>query len=72
MDERPQPISRRSHSMSASQRPSQFMIFSNTTPHKHPSPFRRITARVRAHFDSSESDVARRPRSHTQPIQFPR
>ncbi|CUA75123.1 hypothetical protein RSOLAG22IIIB_01767 [Rhizoctonia solani] len=59
--------------MSASQRPSQFMIFSNTTPHKHPSPFRRITARVRAHFDSSESDVvARRPRSHTQPIQFPR
>ncbi|CAE6503696.1 unnamed protein product [Rhizoctonia solani] len=72
MDERPQPISRRSHSMSAPQRPSQFMIFSNTTPHKHPSPFRRITARVRAHFDSSESDVARRPRSHTQPIQFPR
>ncbi|KAF8710720.1 O-methyltransferase, partial [Rhizoctonia solani] len=61
--------------MSAPQRPSQFMIFSNTTPHKHPSPFRRITARVRAHFDSStESDVARRPRprSHTQPIQFPR
>ncbi|CAE6523645.1 unnamed protein product [Rhizoctonia solani] len=72
MEERPQPISRRSHSMSAPQRPSQFMIFSNTTPHKHPSPFRRITARVRAHFDSSDSDVVRRPRSHTQPIQFPR
>ncbi|CAE6455056.1 hypothetical protein ACGC1H_004571 [Rhizoctonia solani] len=72
MDERSQPISRRSHSMSAPQRPSQFMIFSNTTPHKHPSPFRRITARVRAHFDSSDSDVVRRPRSHTQPIQFPR
>ncbi|CEL52059.1 hypothetical protein RSOLAG1IB_00596 [Rhizoctonia solani AG-1 IB] len=73
MNERPQPMTRRSHSMSAPQRPSQFMIFSNTTPHKHPSPFRRITARVRAHFDSStESDVARRPRSHTQPIQFPR
>ncbi|GAB1517292.1 hypothetical protein RhiTH_000338 [Rhizoctonia solani] len=75
MDERAQPMTRRSHSMSAPQRPSQFMIFSNTTHHKHPSPFRRITARVRAHFDSStESDVARRPRprSHTQPIQFPR
>lgn len=62
--------SRRSHSMSAPQRPSQFTIFSNTTPHKHPSPLRRITARVRAHFDSStESDVTRRPRSHTQPSQ---
>ncbi|KAG8745989.1 hypothetical protein FRC10_006553 [Ceratobasidium sp. 414] len=72
--------SRRSYSMSTSQRPSaqmQFTMFSNTTmfSHKHssPSPLRRITARVRAHFDSStESDITRRPRSHTQPEQYHR
>jgi hypothetical protein len=59
--------------MSAPQRPSQFTMFSNTTPHKHPSPLRRITARVRAHFDSStESDITRRPRSHTHPEQYQR
>ncbi|KAF8610368.1 hypothetical protein BDV93DRAFT_517498 [Ceratobasidium sp. AG-I] len=59
--------------MSTPQRPTQFTIFSNTTPHKHSSPLRRITARVKAHFDSStESDITRRPRSHTQPEQYRR
>lgn len=59
--------------MSTPQRPSQFTIFSNTTPHKHSSPLRRITARVKAHFDSStESDITRRPRSHTHPEQYRR
>ncbi|KAG8699316.1 hypothetical protein FRC09_006690 [Ceratobasidium sp. 395] len=57
--------------MSTAQRPSQFTMFSNTTAHKHSSPLRRITARVRAHFDSStESDITRRPRSHTHPEQL--
>ncbi|KAG8702369.1 hypothetical protein FRC08_003531 [Ceratobasidium sp. 394] len=66
--------SRRSYSMSTAQRPPPFTMFSNTTPHhKHSSPLRRITARVRAHFDSStESDITRRPRSHTQPEQYQR
>ncbi|QRV86397.1 methyltransferase domain protein [Ceratobasidium sp. AG-Ba] len=69
-DGRPQSTSRRSHSMSTAQRPSQFTMFSNTT-HKHPSTLRRITARVRAHFDSSnESDVTRRPRALTHPEQL--
>ncbi|KAG9126096.1 hypothetical protein FRC07_004914 [Ceratobasidium sp. 392] len=68
MDDRGQSTSRRSYSMSTAQRPSQFTMFSNTTPHKHSSPLRRITARVRAHLNSStESDITRRPRSHTQP-----